>query len=187
MKTAVDNPHQIIPVIADIYMEYFKDMAIETSKYKPSLWLRYVDDTFVIWKHGKVRLDEFLSHLNSCRDSISFTMDFEVDGSTPFLDVRVTRKGNRLQTSVYRKPAHTDRYLNFTSNHANHHPRIKSGIVRCLAHRARKVCDKDSIDNEMIHLQRVFTTNNYPSTVVTKCFPNLEMQTTLNRRNNQQC
>ena len=58
-------------------------MAIETSKYKPSLWLRYVDDTFVIWKHGTVRLDEFLSHLNGCRDSISFTLDVEVDGSIP--------------------------------------------------------------------------------------------------------
>ena len=68
--------------------------------------------------------------------------------------------------SVYKKPTHTDRYLNFTSNH---HPRIKSGIVKCLTHRARKVCDKDSIDNEMTHLQHVFTTNNYPATVVTKC------------------
>ena len=37
------------PIIADLYMEHFEQEAIQTSEYKPNLWLRYVDDTFSIW------------------------------------------------------------------------------------------------------------------------------------------
>ena len=41
-----------------------------------------------------------------------------------------------LDVTVYRKPTHTDRYLNFRSHHPIH---IRRGLVRCLYDRARKV------------------------------------------------
>jgi len=41
------------PVIANFYMEDFEMKAIKQAKYKPARWYRYVDDTFVIWPHGK--------------------------------------------------------------------------------------------------------------------------------------
>ena len=98
-------------IIADLYMEHFEQEAIRISEYKPNLWLRYVDDTFSIWKHGRARLQDFLTHLNSRRESIKFTMEIESENSLPFLDVKVTRDRNQVHTSVYRKPTHTDRYL----------------------------------------------------------------------------
>ena len=36
------------PVLANLYMEFFEEMAIDTATHKPTLWIRYVDDTFVI-------------------------------------------------------------------------------------------------------------------------------------------
>ena len=141
-------------------------MVISTAKHKPSLWLRYVDDTFVIWSHGKKTLDEFLLHLNSQRSSIEFTMEMEKDGTLPFLDVLVRRGHHGLTTTVYRKPTHTDRYLNFRSNH---HPRIKSGIIKCLAHRARNICQQDLIQSEFNHLQHVFECNDYPPELIRRC------------------
>ena len=51
---------------------------------------------------------------------------------------------------------------------SNHHPRIKSGIVKCLAHRARTVCSKDTVEKELNHLQGVFESNNYPPSLVSK-------------------
>ena len=100
-------------VIASIYMEGFKKEAVDTAADQPSPWLRYVNGTFVIWPHGPDKLKSFHSHLNSLRKSIQFTITIEKeqDNHLPFLDVLVTKEGNHMTTSIYRKKMHTDRYL----------------------------------------------------------------------------
>lgn len=55
------------PIVANIYMELFEEMALGTSKTKPKLWVRFVDVTFLLCEHGKDKLDRFHNHLNSCR------------------------------------------------------------------------------------------------------------------------
>ena len=95
------------PIIADIYMEFFENMAIERSAHNPTLWCHYMDNTFVVWPHGRSSVDSFLQHLNSLRPTIQFTMETETDG---ILDVLVHRKEQDLTTTVYRKPTHTDFY-----------------------------------------------------------------------------
>ena len=39
------------PVLANIYMEYFEEMALGSRSLKPSMRLRYIDDTFILWPH----------------------------------------------------------------------------------------------------------------------------------------
>ncbi|XP_071439012.1 uncharacterized protein [Hetaerina americana] len=41
------------PVVVDIFMENLEKKAIKAYPKKPSLWICYVDHTFVIWPHGK--------------------------------------------------------------------------------------------------------------------------------------
>ena len=41
------------PVIAELFMEEFELDTIENDDLRPNLWLCYVDDTFVVWPHGK--------------------------------------------------------------------------------------------------------------------------------------
>ena len=89
------------PVLANIFIEMFEEEAIDSAAHKPSLWVRYVDDTFVIWPYDRGKLQDFLSHLNNRQESIKFTMEEENAGSIPFLDVLVKRSGNHLTTSVY--------------------------------------------------------------------------------------
>ena len=79
------------PILANLFMEEFEEEAIDTTRTKPALWLRYVDDTFVLWRHGKDKLKPFLTHLNSRRPSITFTMEIEEEGRLPFLDTEVVR------------------------------------------------------------------------------------------------
>ncbi len=141
------------PVLADLYMEFFEKMAINSAQYKPTLWLRCVDDTFVLWPHGKEKLMEFHKHINSLRESIQFTIETEEGGKLPFLDVNISRQHQQLNTTVYRKPTHTNRYLNFKSNH---HPRTKLGIIKCLAHRAKNICKGTQVLEEFNNLQEAF-------------------------------
>jgi hypothetical protein len=37
-----------LPIVSNIFMEHFEKLALDSAQYKPSLWLRYVDDTFVV-------------------------------------------------------------------------------------------------------------------------------------------
>jgi hypothetical protein len=36
------------PVVTNIFMEHFEEIALDTADYKPAKWIRYLDDTFVV-------------------------------------------------------------------------------------------------------------------------------------------
>ena len=40
----------ISPIVANLYMENFEMRALQSSPNSPSLWQRFVDDTFLIMK-----------------------------------------------------------------------------------------------------------------------------------------
>ena len=84
------------PVLANIYMEYIEEMALGSTSLKPSMWLRYVDDTFILWPHQE-DVQILLDHVNSIRTSIQFTMEKEQDNKLPCLDVLVTYTEQRIQ------------------------------------------------------------------------------------------
>ena len=90
-------------------------------------------------------------------------MELERDGSLPFLDTLLTRREDgTINTSVYRKPTHTDRYLQYTSHHPGY---VKRGVVSCLFHRARTVAAGEEVSREEEHLCEVLRSNGYPEHV----------------------
>jgi hypothetical protein len=124
----------LAPVIANYYMEHFEQLAISTVSRKSTHWYRYVDDTFVVWRHGKEELHDFLNHLNNIHPNIKFTMEVEQSQLLPFLDVLVSRRPDgSLGHRVYRKPMHTDLYLHAKSAH---HPAQKKGVLTSLIQHA---------------------------------------------------
>ena len=60
-------------------MEDFETTALVTADYQPTIWKRYIDDTIVIWPHGRERLDAFLHHINMLHNNITFTVEVEED------------------------------------------------------------------------------------------------------------
>ena len=109
--------------------------------------------------HGDSELQNFLIHLNGQHADIRFIMEREEDGRILFLNVHVKCDGDKLTTNVYRKPTHTDHYLNYDSHH---HPKVKSGIVDCLSHRARQICKKGSaLLDELKHVHNALMANGY--------------------------
>jgi hypothetical protein len=79
------------PIIANLYMEDFEERAINTAPHKLNHWMRYVDDTYFIWTHGRENLDIFLRHMNSQSNFIKFTMEIENDKKLPFLDILLSK------------------------------------------------------------------------------------------------
>ena len=157
---AMDSP--LSPVLANLHVEYFEEMALGSTSLKPSVWLWYVDDTFILWPHQE-DVQILLDHVNSIRPPIQFTMEKEQDNKIPFLDVLVTRTEQGFRSSVYRKPTFIGQYLNFNS----HHPyTVKKGIVRCLQHRAKTISsDTDPYQEEMISLRHNIHRNNNPERI----------------------
>ena len=98
----------------------------QTFHTPPSVWLRYVDDTFCIL--NKDHINDFLTHLNSICSHIQFTIKKEHNFSLSFLDILIKRDSHNgsittqsfLSTTIYRKPMHTYRYLHYTSHHPKH-------------------------------------------------------------------
>ena len=91
-------------VVANLYINFFNELALETVPTRPRLWKRYVDDTFCILGKGSTK--EFLCHLNGIRPTIKFTED----GALPFLDTLLRRRENG-SLDVYRKLTDMDQYL----------------------------------------------------------------------------
>jgi hypothetical protein len=139
------------PIVSNIYMEHFEKLPLDWAQHKPSLWLWYVDDTFVVWPHGPERF--------SLRPPIQFTVEIESDSAISFLDVLVIRKGTTLATKIYRKLAHTGRYLNLKSNHL---PHVKRGLVQSLQKRASTICqEQQDLFNEITILRRDLQLSGY--------------------------
>ena len=64
-------------------MEDFESTAIGTAASQPK---RYVDDTFVIWPHGKEKLQMFPWTHQPFHADIEFTIEEEKDNKISFLD-----------------------------------------------------------------------------------------------------
>ena len=150
----------VSPIVANLYMEYLEQKALTTAPNPLRFWCRYVDDTFVI--HKEVNNQGFLQHINSVDPAISFTVeDNKEDGSIPFLDTIVKQEADgTLSITVYRKPTHTDQYLQWDSHH---HLSTKFSVIHTLSHRAPTVCSKpELLQQEKDHLRKALTKCKYP-------------------------
>ena len=150
----------ISPLIANIFMEEFEVQALSSFPPPPSLWLRFVDDTFVISKAEHSQ--DLLQHINNQDPHIQITVEPTQQDSLPFPDTLITiQPDNTFSTTVYRKPTHTDQYLHWDSNH---HITAKQSVFNTLAHRAKTVSSTQaSMDKELNHIKTALKHCQFPS------------------------
>ena len=97
------------PALANIFVGYHESKLFFCVQ-KPTIYFRYVDDTFAIFKQeGDV--DNFLVTLNCLHPALKFTFEKEQDGKLPFLDIIVERTELGFETSIYRKPTFSGQYI----------------------------------------------------------------------------
>ena len=72
----------------------------------------------------------------------------------------------KLSITVYRKPTHTNHYLQWDSHH---HLSVKYGVINTFTHRAKTVCNKPKLlQKEVEHLSKALTHCKYPKWVLNR-------------------
>ena len=96
--------------------------------------------------------------VKTCLDVVS--LFYYIPIVVPFSDILVTPKvDGTFTTKVYRKPTHTDQYLQWDSNH---NLASKYSVIKTLTHRARTLCSTPELNNELEHLEEVLKCCKYP-------------------------
>ena len=90
------------PTLANSFLCFHeaKWLANCPAEFKPILYRRYVDDTFVLFKSTD-HVSKFQEYMNSQHANIKFTSEIERNGKLPFLDVLVEQKGQAFCTSIF--------------------------------------------------------------------------------------
>ena len=152
-------------------MEYFEELALGPQCPISTPWRKmYVDNIICITK--KVHVNILFDYINQINDHIRFTMEHpDKEECIPFLDAKSTQHPSQsIQTSVYRKCTHTDRYLEWNSNYPIS---AKRSVVQALRHRAKMVCyTPELLAKGMDYLNKVLSLNTVPDWFLNESYNN---------------
>ena len=162
---AMGNP--LAPILANIFLNHQEKKWLNhcPQSYKPQLYLRYVDDTFLIFKQNK-HIEHFLTYLNNQHKNIKFTKQNEDNGTLNFLDVNVKNNHNEFQTSCYRKPTFSGLYTQFSSFMPSLY---KINLIKTLIHRIYVISSSYKIFHmEITKFKEILQKNGFPSNLISK-------------------
>jgi hypothetical protein len=151
---------RVAPSFANLFMADFEDKFVYPYTHQPTIWMRYIDDIFLIWQHGETKLSKFLDHLNQCHPTIKFTSEHSLT-QINFLDTTVHLDNNGLlYTDLYCKPTDSHNYLLYDSAHPKH---CKDSLPYSQLLRVRRICSRmEDFDKNAIMICQHFLRRNYP-------------------------
>ena len=131
---------RMAPNYAILFMHYLESNMLNQSTLKPKIWLRFIDDIFMIWQHGIQTFTLFMDMLNSHHPIIKFTYEYNTK-EIAFLDTTVCKtESNQLFTRAYHKPTDNTQYLHF---HSMHPRKEKESVPYGLLIRSRRICSEE--------------------------------------------
>ena len=87
------------PTFANIVLCFYEEKWLSSCPhFKPVFYRRYIDDTFLVFKH-RSHVPLFLNK----HPNIKFTCETEISNKLKFLDCNIHRVNNTFKASVYRK------------------------------------------------------------------------------------
>ena len=99
---------------------------------------------------------------------MKLSFEEEKNGKLSFLDVEVSRKGNKFATTVYRKPTFSRVYTHFDSFLPTTY---KFCMIYTLLFRCFSICSNwTNFHNELPSLKDIFLKNGCPISFIDKCF-----------------
>ena len=107
------------PSYANMFMNDLENKFLNQSQNQPYLWIRYIDDIFMIWLNNQESLLQFINELNDFHPTIKFTKETS-NIHINYLDITVELTNNHIQTKSYHKPTDANTYLHYNSCHPKH-------------------------------------------------------------------
>ena len=155
------------PSYANIFMGKFEETFIYpfiTNLHK--LYLRYIDDIFIIWTANRQQFIDFIGKLNQKHPSIKFKHHIS-NKAVDFLDTTVyIDENNKLQTKLYRKPTDQQSYLH---RNAEHPTNLKIYIPYSQALRIKRICSTiEEFDRSCDTLEEKFIQRGYSESEVVR-------------------
>ena len=139
---------------ANLFMgEFEKRYIYPKLKDKCPLYLRYIDDIFLLWQGTETELQQFIKDINSAHPTIKFESCYSRE-HVNFL------ANNQIITSLYHKPTDRHAYLHRKSYHP---PSTKKAIPYSQALRIKRICSREEdyqqgiVDLKQHLMQRGYT------------------------------
>ena len=150
---------RVAPSYAINTLGVFEDQFVYSYKLKCLVYLRYIDDIFILWTHGLETLQEFNIYLNSCTPHFKFTFEWS-HAQVSFLDTLIKICDNQIVTDLYTKPTDSHNYLVYKSSHPQ---RCKDSIPYSQFLRIRRICsDIQDFDIHVVTFATYFLQRGYP-------------------------
>ncbi|KAJ8032973.1 Zonadhesin [Holothuria leucospilota] len=131
---------KIAPSFANLFMGNLEKEFLSRQNLRPQIWLRFIDDIFMIWPHAEDNLKIFVENINSFHPTIKFTSDSS-RVSVHFLDTTVTIENGSLKTDLFNKPTDKHNYLLPSSCHP---PHCTKNIPYSQALRIKRICSSET-------------------------------------------
>lgn len=152
--------------IINCYMFFFEQKIFNEVKNSHGLYLRYIDDIFLVINWPRRHLLKQIEKWNMFDANIK--LEAHVDRSANFLDLNMENKEGRLITKVHHKPSYEPYYLSFSIVHPMH---MKTNIPFAMLLRAIRYCSSFQLFlNERKSLRMALLLNKYPNQLVTSQF-----------------
>lgn len=176
---------RVAPTFANLFMAHMEQLHVYPYPLQPSLWLRFIDDIFMIWDHSQTELQNFHQHLNHAHPNINFTMEAS-HHRVHFLDMWVIKEQTTIITTLYIKPTDSNNLLHFHSAHPYH---CRAGIPYGQFLRIRRICTRlqHYVEHGIIKIKQ-FLERGYPRQMVIHSFLRaalLDRGTLLHKKNHQ--
>ena len=145
------------PTYANLVLSVIESEFLNTLTVKPLCWYRFIDDIFTVFDGSSDELKELVHNFNQLDPSIKLTLEYSAE-KIAFLDTVVYRAGNKLHTSLYKKPTDTTNYLMSSSAHP---PGCFKGF-KSQAIRVRRNCtDLAEYDKHISPLKEAYGARGY--------------------------
>lgn len=156
------------PLLAEIFMADLERTILELdhAKSRIKFWYRYVDDILICTDGTDRQMDSFVDLINTLHPKIKFTFEREENNSINFLDLTITKTGDRLSFNIYRKKTFTDVTIPSDSQHPLSH---KLAAYNSMVHRAHSIpMSHDNFSKEIRTIKTIAINNGYDVDLIDK-------------------